>query len=321
MTVPDRVQRDIHFYAADIGVDERGRLTPFDFVRPLEHIDAMPLAGDHRRLALPEDKVAYCWVDSVELPQKLRLANIRASGFPFVELDGNLDNLRIPPNSGLADPIHVVCFEDNVVGTDYNFYGPRMSGLQRYLAAKAPDWCMGLTFGALVDPDTMRRLNRYGQLRLFELRIAASQAHILRHYHRGLAGSFDAAEELLDGDAYVDIVLRPKPHSRGGIGEEILQIAKRMVAGEDLRQLRHNRGNRFKVQGIDELGEVDDPIDLLSDELIMRKSIFKQSQRSRALDTDSAYDAIIQAHAEISHKLPGAGRLYVLQSMDGQVNS
>ena len=97
MAVPDQVQRDIHFYKADIRVDDRGRLLPFDFVPPLEHIDAMPLAGGHRRLPLPEQKVAYCWVDSVEPPQKLRLANIRASGFPFVELDGNLDNLRIPP--------------------------------------------------------------------------------------------------------------------------------------------------------------------------------------------------------------------------------
>jgi hypothetical protein len=251
VAVPDIVQRDIHFYAADIGVDDRGRLFPFDVVPPLEHIAAMLLAGNHRRLPLPEEKVAYCWVDSITPPQKLRLANIRASGFPFVELNGTLDNLRIPPNSGLADPIHVAFFEDNVVGTDYNFYGPRISGLQKYLAAKAPDWCMDLTFGALVDPDTMRRLNKYGELRLFELRIAASEAHILRNYHRGLAGSFDAAEQLLDGDAYVDIVLRPRPHSRGGIGEEILQVTRRMVAGQDLRQLRHNRGNRFKVQGID----------------------------------------------------------------------
>jgi hypothetical protein len=63
--VPEQVQRDIHFYAADIGIDNRGRLLPFDCVPPLEYIDAMPLAGSDRRLRLPDDKVAYCWVDRV----------------------------------------------------------------------------------------------------------------------------------------------------------------------------------------------------------------------------------------------------------------
>ena len=96
LAVPEQVQRDIHFYAADVGIDERGRLLPFDFVPPLEHIDSLPLAGSDRRLPLPDDKVAYCWVDSVKPPQRLRLANIRASGFPFVESDGLIGQHPVP---------------------------------------------------------------------------------------------------------------------------------------------------------------------------------------------------------------------------------
>jgi hypothetical protein len=88
VAVPDQVQRDIQVYAADIGIDDRRSLLSFSFIPPLEHIDAMPLAGDSRRFQLTEDEVAYCWVDSVDPPQKLRLANIRAYDFPFVESDG-----------------------------------------------------------------------------------------------------------------------------------------------------------------------------------------------------------------------------------------
>lgn len=45
----------------------------------------------------------------------------------------------------------------------------------------------------------------------------------------------------------------------------------------------------------------------------------RQDGRSRAVVVaDSAYQAIIEAHAEIEHKLARATRLYVLRSRDGQ---
>lgn len=315
MAAQETVTRNIYFYGADLGVDEAGRLLPFDLTRALQHIDNMPLRGPERRFQLPDDRVSYCWVDKSSVPrQRLRISNIRRSGFPFVELDGNLTPLDIRQGSGLSDHIHVVFFEDNIVGADYNFYGPRISGLERYLAAKANQWCHNLTFGILIDPDTAERLNRYEELRVLELRMRPSDGEILRNYSESLADSYQSANDLLDKDAQLELVLRPKSHSRAGIGRDILQRVKRMFLNEELRE----KASRFRVQGINQLGETEDVIDLLSDDLVVRKPMIKQGERSRAVDAESAYQAIIEAYEEVERKLARATRLYVLRSRDGQ---
>lgn len=254
MAVPETVTRNIYFYGADIGIDGSGHLVPFDPTDPLQHIDNMPLSGPGRRFQLPDDKVSYCWVDSSSARQRLRIANIRRSGFPFVESQGNLQSLSIPADSGLSDHIHVVFFENNIVGADFNFYGPRISGLQRYLAVKANQWCHNLSFGILIDPDTAERLNRYEELRVLELRMRPADAEILRNYSESLADSYQSANELLDDDAQVELVLKPKSHARGGIGREILQKVKRMFLNEELR----DKVSRFRVQGINQLGDTED---------------------------------------------------------------
>ncbi len=315
MAAQDTVTRNIYFYGVDIGVDGSGRLLPFDPTLPLRHIDNMPFHGPDRRFQLPDDRVSYCWVDNSSAPQqRLRIANIRRSGFPFVELDGNLTPLNIRQGSGLSDHIHVVFFEDNIVGADFNFYGPRISGLERYLAVKANQWCHNLTFGILLDPNTAERLNRYEELRVLELRMRPADGEILRNYSDSLADAYQAANSLLDEDAQLELVLRPKSHSRGGIGRDILQRVKRMFLNEELR----DKASRFRVQGITQLGNTEDIIDLLSDDLVVRKPMIKQDGRSRAVDPESAYQAIIEAHTQVEHKLARATRLYVLRSGDGQ---
>ena len=97
MAVAEAVPRNIYFYAAYIGVDDSGRLLPFDPTPALRHIDSLPLRGPDRRLQLPDYRASYCWIDNHAPRQRLRIANIRRSGFPFVELDGTLQGLSIPP--------------------------------------------------------------------------------------------------------------------------------------------------------------------------------------------------------------------------------
>lgn len=55
-----------------------------------------------------------------------------------MEQAGALSDLRIPTHAGLAETIHIVVFPDNIVGADFNFFGPRLSRFSRYLKEKAP---------------------------------------------------------------------------------------------------------------------------------------------------------------------------------------
>ena len=58
---------------------------------------------------------------------------IRRTGLPQLEQAGTVSDLKIADNAGLVEAVHVVFFPDNIVGADFNFYGPRLSRLGYYL--------------------------------------------------------------------------------------------------------------------------------------------------------------------------------------------
>jgi hypothetical protein len=74
----------------------------------------------------------------------------------------------------------------------------------------------------------------------------------------------------------------------------------------------------FHVQGITQSGATEDPINLLSDDLVIRKPMLREDSRSRTLVAKSVYEAIAEAYTEVRHKLGRATRLYVLRSDPGQ---
>lgn len=158
------------------------------------------------------------------------------------------------------------------------------------------------------------RLDRFEELRVLQLKMRPADAEVLRNYHRGLAGAFDAAAEFLEDDAEMELVWRPKAHSRGGIGREILDAVRRIFRQERL----HGRASRFKVQGIDGFGNSTDLIDLLSDDLVAKKKMVRQSLQSKAVVADSAYEAIEEAHRELRHKFDRASRFYILNEYSGE---
>jgi len=214
-------------------------------------------------------------------------------------------------DEGIAESIHIVFFEDNIVGADFNNFGPRISSLHRYFAGKANHLTSELKdFGSLADPDVERRLDGLEELRLLQIRMRPADAEILRNYHRGLAGAFDAASEYLEHDAEMELVWRPKAHSRKrGIGREILNAIRSIYRQEKLR----GRAETFRVQGLDNDRNSTDLIDLLSDRLVVKKKMVRQSPRTRAVVADSAYTAIEEAYEELKHKFNRASRFYVLR--------
>ena len=132
------VTRKIYFFRADAGSDDGGQPIPYDPTPALQRIQGLPFTqgADGNCWDGADESVTCCWVDSTEAPQRLRLGNVRRRYLPRVEEGGVLSDLQIPPSSGIAEEIHVVFFPNNIVGSEFNFYGPRISRLRRYLAAK-----------------------------------------------------------------------------------------------------------------------------------------------------------------------------------------
>lgn len=296
------IERKIYFYRVDAGLDEAGRPLPFNSTRVLQHIDSLPWTRQGRYWVDNEGKVTCCWVDALGLPHRVRIGNIRRTELPQVEETGVLSPLDIPPRSGIAEQIHVVFFNNNIVGADFNYYGPRISRLSYYLHEKARGICPPLVnFKPLLRQNVLEELDRLGRIRLFNLRISASYAATVALADRDLGSAFEAAARVGEAEE-LEIILKPAQHSRSWLSERLHPIIRRLAGRQDLQL----EASRFKVRGQNRTTGQIEEIDLLNDKLIAKRRILQIDERTRALDRDSAYAAIEDAFDELRDNLIAA---------------
>lgn len=291
------VERKIYFYRVDAGLDEAGRPVPFDPAPTLRHIDKLPFTDNGRYLSAAADYDTCCWVDRTT-PGRLRLGNVRRAGLPQVERAGSVSPLSIPPRSGLLEETHIAFFPDNIVGTVFNFHGPRISRLAHYFELKANGICPAVTFEPLLRQDIVNQLQRLQDIRLLQLKIRAPYSTTIAQADRDLGNAFEAAARAGDAEE-LEIILRPPRYSRRPLSNGLMATVRRLTGREDLRE----EVSKFVVKGYDpELDRVE-LVDILNDYLIARKRIVLIDNRTRALDAESAYRAIEEAYKDLRGEL------------------
>ncbi len=293
------VERTIRFYRVDAGLDAAGRPQPFNPIPTLEYIDKLPWTTDGRYWNDGMGKTTCCWVDESKSRSKIRIGNIRRSDLPQVEQRGALTSLGISEQSGLAEQIHVIFFENNIVGCDFNFYGPRITRLEYYLAEKAVGVAPPtIHFEPLLRDDITEQLARIKYITFFQMKIRTSFAKVIADKDKSLGAGFEAAGRAGEADE-VEIVLRPTPYSRGWLNEDLLGTVRKLKREPALQ----HESSKFLIKGYDREKEQIVKLDLLSDKLIAKRSIVTLNKRTRALDPKSAYSAIMSAFTELKDQL------------------
>lgn len=291
--------RKIYFFRINVGTADSGKPIPFDPNPILEYINTLSWKTFERYYTDPEEKITGLWIDRVEPPQRVRFGNIRRSDLPQVEDDGVLSPLFVSTNSGLADQIHVVFFSDNIVGADFNYYGPRISRLAEYMNKKAHEFFpQFICFQPLLRQDLIKKLNNFQDIRLFNLKLHTSYANLVRQADESLYGALDAARKAgLSAD--MEIILRPARHAKDFPSDKLLAAAKELVNSGSLR----GAASRFVVRGTNQETGLIEQMDLLNDKLISKKRIVCLNERSRELDSQSAFEAIEEAYEELYPQL------------------
>lgn len=293
------LERKIHFYRARIGEDEAGRPLPFDARPHLNRIQQLSFASPGRYQTVEEGNVMCCWPRSTKQQPRLVFGVIRRSGLPQLERAGQIHALEIAEAEGLVEAVHVAFYPDNIVGADFNFYGPRMSRLSRYLRHQDPS--LDVEFDPLLRADVANQLAKLRDVRVLQLRARTSIADTLARADRSLSDAFRAAAAAGSAEV-VDITLSMKPHSRRSLGDQMLGVVRRLAGMPDLRE----SASAFVVRGFsNETGQVEE-VDILRDQLIASKQIVRVHPRGRALDSDSAFRAIAEAHDELGDQLRAA---------------
>ena len=305
---PPTLERKIHFYRTDIGRDGSGKPFTFDPSPALAAIGQLPFSdGTGGRYLVGDDGDAVCaWPGNGKLLPTLRFCRIRRTGLPQLEQAGKVSDLNIAADAGLLEPVHVTFFADNIVGADFNFYGPRLSRLGFYLRIKSNNAVPMASFNPLMRGDAAAQLDHLIDIRLFDLRVKAPYVDAIRQADQSLGDAFAANARVLDGNAdELELVLRPSKGGRINARQRFLPMLKSLVRRPELRE----NADHFQIKGKhDETGRVV-VIDLLRDQLIARKQVLRLGERSRAVDSGSAFEAIGAAHDELHDELRQAPSL------------
>jgi hypothetical protein len=294
-------ERSIYFYRADAGLQPSGKPVEINVKPILDRIGQLAYADGERYVAQDDGNVLCCWVDSVDTSQ-MRLATVRRTGLPLIEEAGGLNGLNLTTNQGLYEPIHLQVFANNIIGVEFNFYGPRPSRLGSYLRRVVGDsLCPTFSMNALLRQDVLTQLNRLHEIRVLDLAIRPSYAATVRQADRDLGAAFQAAARV-GTPQLVALRLSPEPYGRNWLGQRVVGAVRNLATRGDMRE----NTRTFKVNGLDDqTGRVEE-VDVLRDQLVSSKRIVRLNDRTRAVDDQAAYAAIREAYSELKADLEQA---------------
>jgi len=295
------LERRIFFYRVDAGRTDAGKEVCYDCTASLGHVGGLTFdtEGNYWRQANGDDICLV--VDRKTCPQRIRLGNIRRSGFPQTENGGKVSPLKLAENAGLVEYTHIVVLGNNIIGAEFNFYGPRVSRLQSYLNLKAKDHGPRIRINQLIRGDIAEQLKRLKDVRMLDLKIEKSQIEAINQADKHLGAAFNAAATLSDAQE-IELVLKPKPRSDKALSPGLLSFVQKFGASKSVR----DQAERFYTKGLDPQTNAVEFIDVLSDQLIAKKAIRCLDDRTRALDPESAFAAIEQAYSELKPQLLSA---------------
>ena len=294
------VERKIYFFRADIGKDDSGMPSLFDPTPALQKIIQLPFTGeDGGRYEDDADGNVLCLFRALTRANQVQFCRIRRTGLPQIEDSGNLSELQIGPNTGLSEAIQVMFFSENITGIVYNHFGPRLSRLGPYLHTKSNCIIPVVRFRPLLNVNVSKQLDELDDLRLFELNVRPSFANVIRQHDDSIGDILDANIRYQGSDDIVHVMTKHSGARRQTMLDRAVNLAKRLLLLDDLS----GNVDRFRLRGKRrDTGKVE-TIDLLRDQLLSTQSIVRLSERGRALDPESAFQAINTAYEDLKDDL------------------
>ena len=225
-----------------------------------------------------------------------RFCLVRRTGLPQLEAAGQIVDLNIADEQGLLEAVHVVFFEDNVVGAEYNHFGPRVSRLPIYMQAKARAYIPnGIRVTNLVRGDPSAVLDTLVGLHLLDLSVIPPHIEVVRRHNQGLGLALTATAEITAEPEVVSLTIKPSRNSEPGLLQDLVGALRDMVRSEEFRA----GAKKLKVQGRRRGQRKIETFDLLKDDITASVQMIRLNPRGRAFDPNHAYAQIVDAYDEL----------------------
>ena len=294
----DKVERSIYFYK--IRIKKHGKLvdpkTVFTF------LDKLPFSVKGRYLKSEDGHSLSIRIDKKEYPISSRLGTTRYKALPQVDKRGEIYPLKIADDEGLVESTHFIIFPNQVIGSEYNYHGPRISTLKWYLSKKCEeeDLFDEIELLPLLRRDIGELINRIGGVKFCDLRIQRDMTELMKEVHGDLKSALEAQKNITDEDVKeLGVYLSAGPgYTRPGIGIKFLDKLLDFIKEKGPEGI-----NRLQVKARNNITGKIEEFDILKPAIISKKKVAKHDEKHRHVDSDSMYKAIKEAYADLEDEI------------------
>lgn len=271
---------------------------------PVQPAQLQRLVGDIRLVSqsqnaymnLDNGDVARIWVEPVaRFPFRLKFGVTRRTGLPPTERAGILNDLRLQPDEGLSELVHCVVFSNSVLGFEFNSYGPRPSRMANYLSDKTEHQ---VKFVSLIRQNAAETLARYDSLSNVHIKVRSNVIDEVRQANETV-GALLANIAEYNGIGNIELRIGTRPRSDDILDGRILRGIRAMFARFNLWE----DVKKFSLKGTELETGRDVELDLLSEHIISKQQVVRVGDRSRAVQSESAYLAIERASNELGDEI------------------
>lgn len=299
------IYKSIYFYKICLKKDHNyvNPLVIFNYINSLSFDET----DTGRYQKLDEEKGLSIHIDSLISPLKFRVGTRRMDNLPDQENQGNVFPLNLPQDHVLFEPSHFMLYVDepfylnNIMGFEFNFYGPRVSRLKKYILEKASHLIDEVELSPLMNEDFRTKINRIGEIKKFEIGVHRDYGEMLREINGSLPDIVNAAKNLSDSE-FVEIVLRPQKKSKNSIKFPVLRnfgIWEKLFNHPDFP----GHVDKLRVRAENKYSEQIENFDLLQEFIVSKKNIIKKDDNHRAVDRDAMYYSINEAYWELRNEI------------------
>lgn len=309
------VERKVYYYKVECTCN--GKPCSVDEVldRYIQLYDGNCHELEERGLAIPfYEKYHFLEVEQDEYDRNIyrgKFYSLRSTDFPYVFnlLNGDRQEIMADDNDTLMEQTHF-CYiaNDNIIVSEYNFHGARIERLSNYLLSIMerifPSKRYSISIDPIIIPDYYTRVANCKFLSKLQFKVANPGLKMLKEF--GIINGYDILSDDIDSSSefYVDIEI-----SGGGRGcgvpvaklpaflDKIIKMIKK--AKENESQAADGSEPIFKkakLRGFDVGVSKIIPYDLLDEKLVQTEWVEKISNRSKYVDSDNMYSAIMKAY-------------------------
>ena len=290
------VERRIYFYNVKVAKDGKSINNLeyiFKYIRKLDY----SLLPEGKILPIDGSTDHICMLlDSTRYPIKGMLGLIRKDALPliFKETTGDTSGIEIDPeNEGLYEPIHFIIWKignNNIIGVEYNFYGPRPQRISWYLQRVAQEYVDKVIMQPIMRRDISSKLEKYDEIKILKMRFNPNKSEIFRELDESLPDAINAIGKATNSkDVY--ITLKPDFRKRKGVLKIAVSKFKKILGRGDITDIFSLL--QIKAKNV-ETGEFE-WLDLLN-ELIMSKKTVTRLSIYRCVDSSDMFEKIMEAY-------------------------